>query len=257
MHVFTADVGFCRISLQILFDLRRLRIHPGLHITDPVKLPVPEYSLVMHQTAAVMLMEEPGHFQNILACIGLISTGPDQHRRMIFVPLEHRFCPVHNTGLPLRKRARHIPGGITCPVLLPASVCLQIRLINQIDPVFIAQPVPQVLVRIVGSPHRIDVVPLHEPDIPQHVFLRHRASASHIELMAVDASEDDPLPVQAHDAVLHLEAAESHGFSRDLFHFSRFIFHIQVQTVQVRFFCTPGSDLGDLTAPADCLCQRF
>ena len=89
MHVFTADVGFCRISLQILFDLRRLRIHPGLHITDPVKLPVPEYSLVMHQTAAVMLVEELGHLQDILTRIGLISTGPDQHRRMIFIPFEH------------------------------------------------------------------------------------------------------------------------------------------------------------------------
>ena len=74
-------------------------------------------------------------------------------------------------------------------------MALQIRLVDQIDPILIAELIPSRLVGIVAGTDRIDVVALHETDIPDHVFFRDGASSLHIELMTVNSAEHDSFPV--------------------------------------------------------------
>ena len=86
---------------------------------------------------------------------------------------------------------------------------LQIRLVDQIDAVTVAQPVPQTLIGIMGGPYRIDIVFFQNADILLHFIRRNRTSSVAGKLMPVDAAEYDPFPIQAHDAVLHFKPAEA------------------------------------------------
>src|SRR5699024_6534193 len=136
------------------------------------------------------------------------AAGPDQHGSMVFVPLKHTAGPVHHTVLPFRQTARHVPAGFHSPQLLPAAVAFQIGFVDHVDAVAVTQVVPQALVGIVAGAHGVDVVAAENIHGGVHILGTDGTAFFGVPLVAVYAVEHHPLPVQAHDAVLHLEPAE-------------------------------------------------
>ena len=237
MHILAADVWFSRRFFQIFHNFGRFRIHSALHITDPVKFPVPEYPFVMNQSGRISLAEELTHCQNILPCIGFITAGPNQNRGMVFIPLQHGTCPVHNRLLPFRQRSRYIPGRFPCTQLLPGAMTLQIRLINQIDSIFITQFIPAALIRIMGSSHCIDIILFQNSDIGKHILFRDRSAPLRIKFMPVDAPEENSFSIQAHDPINHLKIAESHRLIDDFQKCVITVPDFQLDPVQIGNLC--------------------
>lgn len=224
--------------LHKLLHISRLCIHLAFHIADCFKLPVPEHTLIMNETAVIPLTEETAHGLNTGSCVRLISAGPEENRRMVLIPLQHGSCPVHHTGLPFRPVSRHIPGRLAPSHLLPGAMAFQIRLIHQIDTVLIAQLIPPRLIRIMAGPHRIDIMLLHKPNIPQHVFFGNGSSPVRIEFMAIDSVKHQTSAVQTHDAVLHLKPSKSHRLPYCLCS-PAILQHSNLQLIQIRLLCTP------------------
>ena len=79
---------------------------------------------------------------------------------MVFIPLHHGSGTVYGTVPPLRQTARHIPGGLAGPHLLPGAMAFQIRLVHQVNAVPVAEFIPKRLIGIMAGADRIDIVPL-------------------------------------------------------------------------------------------------
>ncbi len=122
---------------------------------------------------------------------------------------------------------------------VPASVGLHIRLIHHVDAVTVAEFIESALVGIMRGPDGVDVAALHGDDVPNELFPVGDTAAQRAEIMPVDAAEDNPLPVQEHQAVLHLKAAEAEGLFQHLSQAAVGIQHLDAQGVQI----------GDLRAP--------
>ena len=70
--------------------------------------------------------------------------------------------------------------------------------------------------------HRIDIVLLHKPDIPYHVFPCHSPSPADVELMAVDSLEDNPFSVEIQELIPQFKMAEPYGLGNYLYGLSGF-----------------------------------
>src|SRR5699024_4302792 len=68
---------------------------------------------------------------------------------------------------------------------------------------------PEGLVGVVAGAHRVDVVAAGGLDGAVHILGADGAAGGGVPLMAVDAVEDDPLPVQLHHALPQPKAAEA------------------------------------------------
>ena len=135
---------------------------------------------------------------------------------MVFVAFQHAAGTVHHTVFPFRQAARHIPAGFDRAQLLPAAVAFEVRLVDHVDTVPVTQVVPQALVGVVAGAHGVDVVLFEHGHSGVHVVGADGAAPVGVPLVAVDAVEHDTFPVQAHDAVYHLKAAEADVVGHDL-----------------------------------------
>ncbi len=241
--VLTQDKGLLRIILQILDHILGFGIHLALHVADILELPVPEDALVVDDPGRISVSEKPGHGGDILSRVSLVAAGPYEDCRVVLVPLQHGHCPVHHAGLPLRQAAGDIPGRLADAHLLPGTMAFQVGLIDHVQAVLIAQLIPSGLVGIVAGADRIDIVLLHEPDIPHHIFFRHCPASPYVELVAVDSLKDDPFSVDAHDPFSQFKMPEAHGLRNHLHGLSIFIQKSQAQPVKGRILCGPGSYL--------------
>ena len=55
----------------------------------------------------------------------------------------------------------------------------------------------------------VDIVLLHEADIPKHIILGNNSAALCVPLVTVDALENNSLAVQTHNAVFQLKGTEA------------------------------------------------
>jgi len=118
-------------------------------------------------------------------------------------------------------------------------VAFHIGLVDQINTVAIAELVPQALVWIVAGSDCIQIMALHEADVPHHIFLGNGTAPLVVELMAVHTAEQDPLAVDVHDAVLHLEGPEANIPGNCFHNIALLIQNLDIQLIQIGFFCTP------------------
>ena len=135
---------------------------------------------------------------------------------MIFVPLKHGPGPVQHALPPLRAAPRHVPGGVRLSQLLPGTVALQIRLVDHVDTVLVAEVVPGGLIGVVTGSDSVDVVSLEGADSGGHVCQADGPARLRVPLVAVDSVENNALPVQEHQAALQLEAPEAGVVGDDL-----------------------------------------
>ena len=131
---------------------------------------------------------------------GFVAHGPDDHGWMVLIPLHQPYLPVHICRSPPGILRQHIPGAMR----------FQVGFIDDIKTILITKPVPCRIVGIMTGPHGIDVVLLHELDIPDHRGQRDSLPVHRMNLVSVDPLEQHRLPIDKEPAVpdLHLAEAE-------------------------------------------------
>ena len=103
--------------------------------------------------------------------------------------------------------------------------------------------------------HRVDVVALHEADVPQHVLFGDGSAAPAVELVAVDAAEHEALAVELEDAVLDGHAAEADAGARDFQDPAIRVEQGGGQGVQVGSLRAPWRRVVDLGLGVQCSCR--
>ena len=245
--ILAADKRLASVFGKEFLDLFHRCVHLALHIAGIIVTAILEDAFVMYQSCRIFFTEELGHFINILSSEGLISAGPDQDGRMVFVSLIHGIYTIQHHRKPFRFVIWH--NEIFIPVHrigIPASVALQVRLIDQIQTVFITKSVDQRRIRIMACPHCIDVVLLHDGQVFSKLLFRYMSSAHRAEFMPVNPFEDNSLTVQCHDAVFHLKSAESHFLRNDFHQSAGGVCHGNRQVIKIRLFRTPERRMIDL-----------
>ena len=258
VRVFTEDEGLLRMLFKELLHLRGGRIHLRFHIACIIIAAVVGDAFVMNEPAAVQGSESLRHFINDAAAVGFISAGPDQDGRMVLVPpvagihaVQHHgqiFFPVSGKG------CRNIFFPALDPV--PDPVGFHVVLRDQVKSVQITQMIENRSVRVMGGADRVDVVPLHDPQVERYFLHTGRAACVAGELMPVCSMEHNPFPVQAHTAVPDFKAAETDIFA-DLFQNPAvFPFQDQFQLIQIRILRAPGFHILHAAADQDFILRR-
>ena len=177
---------------------------------------------------------------------------------MVLVALHHRIRAVDYCIVPLRLIFRNRI--VVLPILLsviPASVCFQVRLINDIDTILIAEVIQIRMIRIMRSTDCVNVVPLHVPDIRHHLIFRYGTAMVTAELMTVHTIEHDALAVNLHQTVLHLKCTESEALCNNLSNPLAGIIYTKLQQIEVRVLRTPQLRFLHLNRYRERLHQHF
>lgn len=116
---------------------------------------------------------------------------------------------------------------------------LQIGLINDVQPILIAQLVESGIVRVMRRAYRIYIEALHQLDIFDHGGKRHSPSQVRMEFVAVDALEHDRPAVHAQISALQLHFSDTDPVGDGLSHFAPGVFQLQQKMVQVRRLGAP------------------
>ena len=123
---------------------------------------------------------------------------------MVLVALHGAAHAVDERVLPARVVAR-----VAAPAEHEEAVRLEVALVDHVEPELVAQLEEARVRRVVARAHRVDVVRLHQQHVAPHHLLRDRAAVVGIELVAVDAAEEDPPAVDLQQPVLDHHGAEA------------------------------------------------
>ena len=217
MHVFAGNIRLLRIGLEIFLDFVGVRVHAAFDVGHVVILAIVGHALVVHWSVRVEFVHVDAHRAEHVSRIRFVAKRPDDYGSMVVVALHHAVHTVHARALPFGLAARN--GGILGDHVsrqAPAAVRFKIGFVDQVDAVFVAQVVPVFLVGVVRGADGVDVVPLAERDVVDHVLPGDGAAALRVEFVAVGALEDHALAVELHDAVFDTEATEADAL-HDLF----------------------------------------
>ena len=88
MCILTKNQGSVGIALRIMLNMLRLGVHRAYNIGVPL---VPRL-LILNGTHLVAAADKEIGLVEVIPVSGLVTQGPDHHRRMVFVPLEHIAC---------------------------------------------------------------------------------------------------------------------------------------------------------------------
>ncbi|OQA79119.1 MAG: hypothetical protein BWY31_04271 [Lentisphaerae bacterium ADurb.Bin242] len=205
----------------------------------------------MVKDAAVVERTDPsGHRGVVRAVSGFVAEGPPENTGVVLVPQHHALRAVREGGGP-----RGIVGEVEI-----VGVTLQVRFVEHVEAVFVAEVEELGGRRIMAAPDRVHVETLHRLDIFPHVPDRERTPAGIAVLVPVDAADQYRLSVDQHAAVpdFHRAEADARG--------GRIQLHPvpdqgHGQGVKIRVLGVPGADgrnpeRGVRRAPCGVLRQR-
>ena len=98
--------------------------------------------------------------------------------------------------------------GVAADVVVE-GVRLDVRLVDHVEAVAVAEVEPVRVVRVVRRAHGVDVELLHQPRVGLHQLAADRTSARVVVIVAVDAADLHRLAVHEQPAVANLDAAEA------------------------------------------------
>ena len=140
------------LGFRNFFESLESCIHGGVNICH-FRLKI---SFIMNQSCAVQLSDFFCRTAEITSETGFVAHGPHDDTRMVPVSFHHTDTPVHVCFSPGRIIGN--PFVVSCPL---KSVAFQIRLIDHIQSVLIAQIIKIFVSRIVGAAHSIDIMLFH------------------------------------------------------------------------------------------------
>jgi len=129
------------------------------------------HAFIVDGACRVERPEQLGHLENDLAAKGLVAAGPDQDRRVVFVPLDQRVDAIEQQVLPFEMVTRQdrLNPFAREPAHVPGTVGLHVRFIDHIEAIFVAEMVEARIIGVMAGPDRIDVVALHGQDVVQQL----------------------------------------------------------------------------------------
>ena len=233
--VFQVTADFFRRGIHFCFNIGYLpQPQCGINIIDLM------ISLIMHRTGWIKPFHLPAHLQDDRTCQAFIPAGPDQYTGMVPVPAHHGTDPVQQQGLPCRLRSREhlVLADITLPQHIPHPMAFHIVLINHIESQFVAEPVKRAGIWIMTGTDRVDIIPLHQQQIPADFLLRNSPAGFAAEIMTVHTLKDYPDPVHPDHAVPDFNLPETDPLAGRFFSTVR-CRQRHLQVIQIRVFRGP------------------
>ncbi|CUY74704.1 Uncharacterised protein [Serratia marcescens] len=195
---------------------RLILIHPRIHRADNVGGgSVGAAAFILHWAGRILAFHPAVQRVVVHAVAGLVAQRPDNDARVVAIALHHA-----GDALAHRRQPQRI---VSQAVHRLHAVSLDIGFVHHVQPVAVAQPIPQRVVGIVRAAHRVEVVLLHQQDIVAHRRLVHHLAVARVMLVAVNAADQQRLPVELQQpaADFHLAKADVIGFHLDNHPFGR------------------------------------
>ena len=181
------------------------RVDVGVHRADDVAGRTARGPVELDRT---LVVQRPGRIARahparrgvvIRAVAALVAERPENHARMVLVALDHVLHAVDPRPQVARVAAE----------LVVVRVRLDVRLVDGVEAVAVAQVEPVRVVRVVRAAHRVHVELLHQPRVRLHQLARHRTAAQVVVVVPVDAADPDGLSVDEQAPVADLDRAEA------------------------------------------------
>ena len=221
------DEGLVRVGVQVVADLLDGRVHAAVQIDAGVVVAALGVAvvgaLVVGQPRGVELLGPEERRLEGAAVGALVAGGPGDDAGAVLLAVDAQPHAVDGGLSPLRVVGDGlvpvldlvVPGGVGQEPALGA-VALVVGLGHDVEAVLVAQLVEARVVGVVGAAHRVDVVLLHQAQIPQHVLQVDDGPGSRVGVVPVDAAQGDGPAVEADDGVAHLDLADTHPVDDDL-----------------------------------------
>ena len=181
------------------------RVDVGVHRADDVGRPPPagpvavDRALVVQRARGIALAHPVGRRVVVGAVAALVAERPQDHRRVVLVALDHVLHALEERGGVARVGAQ----------VVVVRVRLDVRLVDHVQAVAVAEVEPVRVVGVVRAAHGVDVEALHEPDVGLHQLARDRAAAAVVVVVAVDAADPQRPAVEQQLPPAHLDGAEA------------------------------------------------
>ena len=231
--VLAGDGGAGAVPGQRLPDALRRPVHIAEDVAGVLELRGVDHALVVDRPV-VRLPEVLCRPAQVLPAPGLVAAGPDKHAGVVPVPAEHGLRPGQHRLPPLGVAAGDVARRVQPPHLhhLPGPVGLQVHLVEDVDPVPVAQAVEGALVGVVAGAHGVDVHPLHGEHVPEHLLLGDAPPPPGGELVAVHPPQQDAPAVELHDSLPDLKPPQAHLLIDGLRQRPRLVKHLDLQAVE-------------------------
>lgn len=191
----------CPMSLGLLAR----RVHAGVDV-DVVRGPV---ALVVDRAGGVERAHRSSHGADVATAPGLVAEGPQDDARVVGVAAHRAGHAVDEDLFP-----RGVVHGVAGPSAVDEAVGLEVVLVDDVQPVLVAEVEEVRVRRVVAGADRVDVVALHEEHVLEHALRGDRAAAQRVELVTVDAAELHGSTVDEEHAIFDRDGPEA-GAERD------------------------------------------
>ena len=125
------------------------------------------------------------------------------------------------------------------------AVGFDVRLIHQVEAVAVAEFIPLRAVGVVARPDGVDVVLLHDPDVPDHGLPGDHLRPLRIELVAVHPPDEDGLVVHQELSSLDFHPSEADGALENLQAPALTVFQGDQEGVELGLFGAPEEGGGN------------
>ena len=176
-------------------------IHPAFHIGGIGLMFAPVVpgvgAFVVYQTAGVPALDPLGHGGVVSAQTRFVAQRPEDYAGMVLVPFHQALGSVHIGLFPVGMVGEAVPG--------MHAVGFDVGFVTYIQTELVAQAREPGIVGIVGGTDHIDVVGLHNHQIPDHVVHGGGVAQQVVAVVTVDALGLDFLPVDIDDLILDFD----------------------------------------------------
>jgi hypothetical protein len=199
LHRVDAAGGLLAAADEVGLGLRG--VHPAVDVG-----PAPVGAVfVVHRAARVAVLRVAVHPLQVAAGPRLVAQRPHDHARVVLVALHHPPHPVLERVAPGR-----VVGGVAAPAHVHEAVGLEVALVHDVQAVLVAQLEEAGVRRVVAGADSVDVVPLHQQHVVEHVLLGDGPAAVGVELVPVHPAQQHPVAVDGEQPVLDPDRAEPH-----------------------------------------------
>ena len=221
------DEGLVRVGVQVVADLLDGRVHAAVQVDAGVVVAALGVAvvgaLVVGQPRGVELLGPEERRLEGAAVGALVAGGPGDDAGAVLLAVDAQPHAVDGGLGPLRVVGDGlvpvldlvVPGGVGQEAALGA-VALVVGLRHDVEAVLVAQLVEARVVGVVGAAHRVDVVLLHQAQVPQHVLQVDDGPGGRVGVVPVDTAQGDGPAVEVHDGGAHRDFADAHPVGDDL-----------------------------------------
>ena len=227
------------IALPDALQPFKSRVHGRIDIRDIRRV----ITLIMDQPGSIQLPDLFCRGVKILSHRGLISKRPHQDTRMVPVLLNHAHRTVYVCLSPTLLIVQPL---VFLDPFKPVG--FQIRLIDDIEAIFITKPVKIRHLRIMGTPDGIDVITLHHAQMLFHRLAAYRGASRRTKIMHIDTVDQDRHTIYQEIRTSYLHSPESRDDLRLIQYLRSSLSVVQLKRhlIKRRYLRTPGPDTPDV-----------